>query len=792
MTVFHVLYLLLFLCLGLVCFSLCRYYIWGDSQFYIADLSKLRGNYFLSNLKALFSSSDHMSLKTEGGFPFFLFLFSLINWELPFFVSGIFTVAFLFVLALIPVIISKKPVALTGILTMCVLLLIPSFARDVFWLSECLRDSCAHFWGFLGFLLCCIGITKKKMNVFWGAACIGIACWCRVPNILFVVPVGVYFLLSIKELWFKPFLHLLLLIVAGLLVGLLPLFGQNVLEGRPFYIPSQFGSLVENQQPAITKSQEANVAPKESKANQILVKQLVQKSHAIKEFSAVKKGMSFENFSYTSRRLFRHIKGMLGTYLLWLFLLCSIVGVFANYKLVLSLFSGAAVFFVFYGCYDKLVPRYAVIVPLFLLPMIPVCLIWVGGLLRKFVKLKRHRSIINKVLTVVVTLTSILLMKQFYNGFDSLREQRRYCLEYKNNIEQILDKDDVYICYDPIISSWTQYLTGAKQFHWLFSVARHWDLYVDNEAHFRKFNKDVMPNNDVFYICLDDKNNSFKYWSEQDLNLHYELSEVDHVAPMFDDDTEVLISEVQPRNATVRSFTVSTVKTNDVSKRLMLWTADESGQVPRRQTVVFQSERSSITNSLRTGMNIYDIPENFFGDNLKLEIQSATNLPIIVDAIAFSTNVNVRLRDYENMPATTSSLSGTLPFWYGKYHWARDRKVKGKFYIDPYISLPLITKFSVLCDSDMDVNIRVSTFGEIESKELLANLDGVLAMVNDNRQIEVSVVSWNKRGGMRFLVADLLMHCSDDDAGLNEFVIGIEDADRAPIFIDSIGFSFRE
>ena len=314
-----------FLCLGFVCFSCCKYYIWGDSQFYIADLAKLRGNYFALNFEALFSSSDHMSLNTEGGFPFFLSLFSLISWELPFFVSGLFTIAFLFVIALIPISSSKKPVALTGLLTMCVLLLIPSFARNVFELSECLRDSSAHFWGFLGLFLCCLGIKSgKRVNVFIGATCIGIACWCRVPNVLFIVPVGVYFLLSIKKLWCKSFLHSLLLMVAGLLVGFLPFFGQNVLEGRPFYVPSQFNSLVVKQAPVVTKSLEVNTTPKESMENQVLVKQLAQKAHSVKEFSAVTKGMAFENFSETSKRLFRHIKGTLGKYVFRRFCLKSL------------------------------------------------------------------------------------------------------------------------------------------------------------------------------------------------------------------------------------------------------------------------------------------------------------------------------------------------------------------------------------------------------------------------------------------------------------------------------------
>jgi hypothetical protein len=329
----------------------------------------LRGDYFSTNFKALLSASgNHITLKTEGGFSFILLLFSFINWELPFFVSAFFTVGFLLILSLLSKVGKRVTSPLVGLLTILILFLIPKIYYGVLMLSQCLRDSSAHFFGLLGFLLCCLGINKLgKKSLFFGTFCIGIACWCRIPDILFIIPAGVYLLLSSKQLWAKKFFQLVLIMIAGLIIGLLPLFGQNILEGRPFYAARQMKSLVFKK--AMVK-QTVDVIQKNIAVEQSQVTKLAVKNLSKRNFSAVKKGMSLKNFSSTSKRLYQYLQGMLGKYFLLPFLLLSIIALFVNYRLSLSLFSGSLFFFLFYSCYDKVVRRYAMIIPLFLMTMV--------------------------------------------------------------------------------------------------------------------------------------------------------------------------------------------------------------------------------------------------------------------------------------------------------------------------------------------------------------------------------------------------------------------------------------
>jgi uncharacterized membrane protein YhaH (DUF805 family) len=784
--VFSFLYLLLFLCLAFVCISFCHYYLYGDSQLYIADLCKLRGDYFPANFKALFSdSSNHISLKTEGGFSFALLPFYFINWELPFFVSAFFTVGFLAVLSLLSNE-DKNKISLATFSTILVLLLIPRFASDVFMLSQCLRDSIAHFFGLLGFLLCIIGINKSgKMPLFWGAFCVGIACWCRIPNIIFIIPSGVYLLLSVKKIRIKTFCHSVLLMIVGLAIGLLPLFGQNILEGRPFYVAGQMTSLVLKTIPQKPQKPKNHTVQKKS-VEQSRITKLVAKNLSKKDFSAVQKGMSLKNFSSTGKRLYYYVRGMFGRYVFWLFLLCTVIAVFINYRLALSLLSGSLSFFLFYSCYDKVVGRYTLIIPLLLLPMAALCVAKFIDLVIKLSKQQKHEFIIKQVIAGVVVSICLFLMISSAKGFKSLLQERKYCIEYKENLEKLFNKDDVYICYNGIINSWTSYLSGVENFRWLLSVSEHWEIYADKDAQFKKFDDKIQAGKNAFYIEMQSDDIPFKYWSKQDVNLHYEVNVVDDIAPMFDEYGKVIVSQITERNATERTIEYS--MDSEKSTRLLLWTADASGIVPKIQHVVLSAGNISVTNQLSTGINLYDIPNDFFNKNFKLKVLSTTNLPIIIDATAFSTNATVVFQDYENMPATLTTLPGAKPFWFGRYHWGRESRKKGK-YIDPLIALPQSSSFSVLTDGKIKMTLRFSTIGEIKSKKLLENLSKLILKNGDvDCPISIDVVKWSKRGSRRTLVADV---SSDELISLNdvfEFEIDIKHADKASIFLESITF----
>jgi hypothetical protein len=784
--VFNFLYLLLFLFVALVCISFCQYYIYGDSQFYIDDLCKLRGDYFPENFKVLFAGTgEHISLKTEGGFSFFLFLFSYISWELPFFVSAFFTVGFLFIISLLSRdVINKKP--LPGFVTILLLLLIPGFAYGIFMLSECLRDASAHFFGLLGFMLCCIGVNRKvgKSELFFGTFCIGIACWCRVPDILFIIPAGLYLLLSFKGLRLNKFVQSMLLMTAGLIVGLLPLFGQNILEGRPFYVAGQMNNLVLKPSPKSINETKKNVKP----AEQIQVEKLVSQYSARKDFSGFEKGMSIKNFSSTGKNLYRYIEGTLGKYILWLFLLCSLTAVLINYRLSIALLSGSLVFFLFYSCYDKVVGRYAVIIPLLLLPMTALSLSKFIDLVFHISKQQKHDLIIKKILTGILTLVCMFFMFNYAKGFESLVQEKKYCLAYKEKIEKEFGEDDVYICFNPIIDSWTTYFTGAEKFSWLLSTGEHWDIFVDKDVQFKMFDDKIEAGKNAFYIEMQSDDMPFKYWRKQDLNLHYEIDAVSQIAPMFNEYGKVIVSKITKRNAEKRIIKYS--MDSQSPTKLILWTADASDVVSKKQEIVLTSGNISVTNQLISGINLYNMPNDFLNGKTELKMFSPKKLPIVIAAKAFSTNSTLMFQSYENMPAALLTLPGSKPFWHGKYHWDRESRKDGK-YIDPFIAVPQSTVFSVFNKEKIKMTLRVSTLGTIESQALKENLEKLtLTSRGKDYPLSIDIVDWSKKGNRRIIIADLSTNLLNLPDNINEFEINIKDADKASIFLDSISFSY--
>jgi hypothetical protein len=460
---------------------------------------------------------------------------------------------------------------------------------------------------------------------------------------------------------------------------------------------------------------------------------------------------------------------------------------FLNYRLSLSLLAGSIFFFLFYSCYDKVVGRYAIIIPILLLPSVAICFNIFFAFVIKISKQRKRESLIRFFLYVAVISVCFLLIFRFSKGFGELLKERTYCIKYKGRIEQLLYKDDVYICFNSIIDSWTKYFTSAENFSWLLSVGNSWEIYADTDAQLKKFDAKLKGEGEAFYIERQDDNSSFKYWSKQDVNLNYEVCLFDEISPMFNDYGKILVSQITERNARERIVKYS--EDSETPTKLLLWTADASLGATYKQNVVFASRTFSITNKLISGINIYDIPSGCFDKESELKMTAIQNLPVVIDAIAFSTNATVVFQSYENMPAALLTLPGTKPFWHGRYHWWRESRKRGE-YLNPLMAIPQSIKFPVNGEITK-ITLRVATIGEMKSSELLSNLAKL--RLNDGNvecRLSIDVVSWRKRGNRRIIVADLSTDefvLENDTSG---FEIDLRTAGEASIFLESISFSY--
>jgi hypothetical protein len=461
-----ILYLFVFVVLLYVGLSYTTYDIYGDSVVYFEELTQLRGIYFSNNFSALFSSGvQHVQLATEGGFAFFLFLFSLLCSESVFYVSLIFTASFLMLLALLSVYLSKNKRIniLVGLMTLLGVVVLYRISYFVFALSACLRDSSAHFFGFLGLLLCCIGINRggQKRFLILGGISIGLACWCRVPDIIFIIPAGVYALCSLRYLGYKKFFISLTFLAVGLLIGLLPLFGQNVFEGKPFYMTGQMDRL-------LLKGNSSDMS------QQSMIKSDVNINNNDKQHG-VKKGLVLSNCQITAPRLFADLDYESSGVFIAIILFSLLICLFFDFKFTVTFAGGALFFFLFYMFYDKTVVRYYIIIILFLLPVVALCCLEILCRILKLLRFEKSSKTIYTFVAGILVISFIFFANKANRGYERLLASRMRFLDYSNALEDIVAKDDYYIASFNYLGLWTAYITGASQVNWVWSASEHPD-----------------------------------------------------------------------------------------------------------------------------------------------------------------------------------------------------------------------------------------------------------------------------------------------------------------------------
>ncbi len=338
-----------------------RYYLGGDAGYnFSMHLRFSDGQYFQQNLEAWrqrlagvpASDVTHVGM-LEAGFPFLLHLARQLGERPPYWVNPILLAFLLLFFGGVTGLVDGRPrqgywAALIGL---WLLLFFPSPAGRVWELALPFRDTLSHTLGFgaLGIVLLA---QHDGRRVGWWAAwaglLIGLSGWARLSGFLFAVPVAVYVLAGDGLGRFRQRWGLLIGLGAGVAIGVGIVLAQNVFEGRGLLGLPQADALV---------AQDETV----DRAGQIY------------------RGLHPGNLRFIGPRVAQHVWAF---YPAWLqiMLLIGIVGwLFGRGRgavRLLPLLAGGMTYWLFYGCYDKVVGRYAFLVALFYIGLLALGASW--------------------------------------------------------------------------------------------------------------------------------------------------------------------------------------------------------------------------------------------------------------------------------------------------------------------------------------------------------------------------------------------------------------------------------
>ncbi len=238
--------LLVLLTVGVVAFTHHRCRLGGDAEVLLRRGLSASHGYVSANWQAWKTGGPHQSLKVEGGFPAVVALLSNLHLRLPFLINvlvwpGLFGLWFLWC--------RRTETAALGAawstaLLAAGLLSLPSLLNDFALMSQPFRDPLA--------LALALGASillahPSPASCLGAGALFGLSAWTRLPMAALIPVAGLYLFClpgTMKDRLFR-----LLFLGAGLAAGLVPLLGQNILEGRVPWMPPSGQALLLNATP---------------------------------------------------------------------------------------------------------------------------------------------------------------------------------------------------------------------------------------------------------------------------------------------------------------------------------------------------------------------------------------------------------------------------------------------------------------------------------------------------------------------------------------------------------------
>ena len=628
----------LLMVLAYTCLSRCSFILGGDPTVYIVQTGILRGEYFSQNFQAITGGDvPHIRLETEGGFLAISYLASLLHETIPFLINALLIPLLLIVLLRI-VILAYGPSPSRLVMALGVLLalmLTPSVGRLVA-CSLPFRDIAAHLFGFLGIAVIGKAVSRPEepspKALMLAAVCVGLAAWCRVPNILFGLPIGVLALLhpTGRSDGYVIWMQRVGWMGCGLLIGLMPLVAQNLFEGRAFYEAGQIEALV-NLEASPTK------------------------------VSASPKGLHPVYFRHHFPRSFT-----LSTYTMYSGFGCVLISLGIvllarrSWRWAAGLLCGALIFLSFYSCYDKVVGRYLIVVLLFLLPFAGIGL---GSLLAWLFRLFPRNYATGLrcfACAVLVAVGASNCMQLRGKPLVHLLHQYRDVQTMGEWARNDLGDQAVVLAIHRGLITWIKYFfrdVGTAGATW----GDHRDESVLSDA--------VDPASPSIYLALSRLENGGEQpsWYKETLLNRFDLEACP--SPSFITFPEFNLYHVRRRSTRKRDLEMHVSSQSE--NVLFLHARALEGFVPMQSLEITSTDWNvGVQANLQPGLNFISLPE---GPRKELTLTSSRPLPSFVQASYVENRPQrIPLSEYTKIPSVQNLFEGGEVVWTGYKHWRRD------------------------------------------------------------------------------------------------------------------------
>jgi hypothetical protein len=679
---------LVLLQIGRSALSYCPAEIAGDGLVYLKDAHTLRHGYLADNLAALRhgpgeAGRDHRRLVTEGGYATVLALAQRWHPRLPYLLNGL---ALPLLLLAAVWLLHKLSTTRHGGWMAASLFLLLALSCDgplALWkMTDLLRDPLAHLLGMLGLAMTLPARgadSPRRGSVVCGGLLIGLATWTRIPDILFAGPALLGTLWPHGRLQRSTWRRASALLL-GMGLGLLPLAGQNLLEGKSLRESGQ-ASLI------LPGSASAPADARETGAKRLHVSNLAT------------------NFKTTGLALSRSLP-------FWLWICCCAslaAGLVARGQRgrTVLLGCGMLVFFLLYSCYCHFVPRYFFVTVLFLLSL--VASIGAAGIewLLERVHSRRQRDLFALALPLFALAWVTVMAARQQNPAAAERDARwQDALRFQSWAAGLIGPDDTVFSNHQGTRAWLLTLSSLAD----ATMNWRWTAVQSNAA--AAAQALLLDQRRVFYLATTDEHGEeYDSWWKEDMLNYFDLEQAGPSLQVAGQQRTRLLYELKQPGTRRREVQL---EPDPGSARFLYLLARQLPDGRRWQAVRITGDPGmpALNARLQSGPNLLELPPGFIRAGIvTLEsdegpLPSASRIHAVGPRLA-----SLHFRDYATWPIHLPLLEGAQLRWSGFPIWQRDwgafrrqgHVSRPRFLIDRQASLRLPS-----CTDDLLVRLFLS------------------------------------------------------------------------------------
>lgn len=680
------------LLIGRSALSYCPAEIAGDGLIYLKDAHTLRHGYLAANLAALRAGPDegehlHRRLVVEGGYAAALAVTGSWHPRLPYLLNGVVLPLLLLASAWL---LRKLSSSSTGgwMATACFLLLALtcSGAYAPWRMTAILRDPLAHLLGLLGLVLTLPARgtdSPSRGIVFGGGVLIGLAAWTRVPDILFAVPA------LLGTLWPHGWVRRktwkrAAALVLGIAVGLLPLAGQNTLEGKSLRETGQASLLI----PASSPSHE---------------------DPAGTHHKGLHVGNLVPNMGKTVHALARALPAWLWV-AGWAALAAGLV-LRGHRRRTILLVCGLLAFFLFYSCYGRFVPRYHAVTVLFLMMLIACAL--AAGLEWIFQRAPfgRWSDTAARALPAAILVGVAVLATRQHNPAEAERDARwRDALRFRSWAATLIRPEDAVFSNHQATRAWLLSLSSLAD----ATMSWRWTAVQSNAT--AAAQALLAGHRRVFYLATTDEDGQeYDSWWKEDMLNYFDLERSGPALRVAGQQHALLLYELKQPGTRRREVPL---EPDPGGARFLYLLARQLPGGARWQTVRITGDpgMTALTARVQSGPNLLELPPGFDRAGAVTLESDQEPLPNISRVHAVGPRLaSLHFRDYASWPTHLPLLEGAQLQWSGFPIWQRDW---GAFHRQEHMSRPRLL-------IDRRANLRLpSCPGDLLVRLFLSHRDG--------------------------------------------------------------------